>query len=122
MGTPSASAAAGQPDWTRVQLPNSGRSDRIAGAVAIPGGFVIVGDVDRRPMAWSSTDGISWVAEPLTGHGPLPVDAAAYRGGVLAIGAGEDGECAHPAGEDAWVRDGSGHWTEAPIQDLFCAG
>lgn len=108
--------------WTRVTLPNSGQQSWVAAAVAVPGGLVLVGEVDGRPAAWSSSDFTSWSAELLAGRGPLPFDATPYRDGVLAIGAGENGNCAHPAGEDTWVRRIGAGWVEAIHQDVFCAG
>jgi hypothetical protein len=120
---PLAGASVRETQWTRIELPNSEPDSRLDRAVEVaPDRLVIVGDANRRPTAWSSLDLSTWSAELMPGRGPLPVDATAFLDGVLAIGAGENGSCAHPAGEDAWFRRPALGWVEAAHQNIFCAG
>jgi hypothetical protein len=91
-------------------------------AIAIPGGMVIVGEANRRPAAWSSTDLVTWTPELMAGRGALPIDAVPFLDGVLALGLGDDTLCAHPVGEDSWFRGPAGVWVEAAHQEVFCAG
>lgn len=121
--SPLPSAPVRETTWTRIELPNSAPESTIVRAVEIaPDRLVIVGEANHRPTAWTSVDLSTWSAELMAGRGPLPVHATAFSDGVLAIGAGENGNCAHPAGEDAWFRRPARGWVEAAHQDVFCAG
>jgi hypothetical protein len=108
--------------WREAQVPAADGVGGYTTVVAIPSGFVVAGGTDR-PFAWSSPDGESWRAEEIPGDARLPVTSIPWGDRVLALGSGEFAPgCGHPAAIGAWVRDSTGTWSQAPFQQLFCAG
>jgi hypothetical protein len=73
----------------------------------------------QSPAAVSSTDGVTWHVETITGGNRAPAQLATWGDRVLAAGAGGVA-CAHPYGLDTWVRSAAGTWTEAPFSNLLC--
>jgi hypothetical protein len=125
--TPSPTASAGPSipavaDGWQLVWPNATKPRLILSTViATAAGFVAVGaDVPgQKPAAISSSDGVTWMSEAITGDLRSPASLATWGDRLLAVGTG-GANCAHPAGLDTWVRSAAGHWTEAPFTDLLC--
>jgi hypothetical protein len=107
-----------------VELPDAIGFWRAAGVIADADGFVVFGEVNNRPAAWSSSDGVAWTSSALPGSDFEPVAAAASANVTVLLGTGSTDRCAHPFGETIWRRaHGGGTWEAAPfVQELFCAG
>jgi hypothetical protein len=124
--TPTAAAsvpAAGGDAWVAATIPEPGTF--YTDVAALPSRLVIVGiggQAGQLPLAWSSADGTTWVAEQPGGDGRTPTDAVPWGERLLAIGGGTTGRCGHPAALDSWVRGADGRWAEAPWTDDFCIG
>jgi hypothetical protein len=102
------------------------KSEQFRSVVAVDGGFVVTGSegfAGERARALHSDDGTSWTREPFPARiGMDPGGLFQWGRRVLAVGAGETGQCAHPYAFDTWVRDVDGSWQEAPFDPLFCMG
>jgi len=73
----------------------------------------------QSPAAVSSTDGVTWHAERITGGNRAPAELATWGDRILAAGPGGVA-CAHPYGLDTWVRSAAGAWSEAPFSNMLC--
>jgi len=104
--------------WTRVDLPTASASAIVSGVAARSDGYVLVGGLDKgpiagsaRPAAWTSTDGANWT--PATVE-PAP-RAGAEFGKVIAGAAGllapsnPSVLVAGPAADGGWWWSPDGH-------------
>jgi hypothetical protein len=94
-------------DFTLVENDPALSGGSVADAVAVPGGWLLVGSTgiaERDPAAWLSPDGAHWQRETVPANaGDAALDRSiAWRGGILAVGV-RGGHFA------AWHRDG-GTW------------
>jgi hypothetical protein len=88
-------------------------------------GFVAVGSsgaAAETASAWSTLDGVSWVAEDVPSRGTSPRVLLPWEDRFLAFGGGLSDRCAHPGELDTWVRRPDRTWLEAPFSQEFCAG
>jgi hypothetical protein len=125
-GTPVASISppptpAGDAAWQPVELPN-GDPALLAAVAATAHDVVIVGGRAMAPAAWASHDGGAWMFEQLGPEDAFPGSAVAFGDHVLAVGGNETNRCAHPFATFFWIRNAQGRWTNAPFNQLFCAG
>jgi hypothetical protein len=81
-----------------------------------------VGDGPVAPLVVSSPDGITWTREAISSAFGRPSALYALGGRLLALGAGETSNCAHPFAIDTWARAADATWTEAPWKEALCAG
>jgi len=126
-GTPGSNAPASRelsssPDsWQLVAIDAVVPPSLLTDVIATDNGFVAVGaavENHHGTVALSSSDGLTWMAEPITAIDRTPSSLLRWGNKVVAFGAGET-PCAHPFGLDTWVRD-AGTWTEAPFVDELC--
>jgi hypothetical protein len=110
--------------WRPLELLDAVGFWRATGVVADADGFVVYGNVNDRPAAWTSGDATTWTSVALPGINVFPSAAAASKTATVLIGVGTTSQCAHPSGEFVWRRaSGDEPWAGVPSnQALFCAG
>ena len=125
--SPPPSAAPSSPTipagWQLAILPDQTGISSIADLAASPGRIVAVGGLGPigSAGAWSSRDGVAWVADPLPADQRTPSRVVAWGDRFLAAGAGSF-NCAHPVAVQTWVRSASGTWAPAPADQKDCVG
>ena len=119
--TPPATPTAIPAGWHKVWPGPADPKALLQTVLATTHGFVAAGSRanGQSPAALSSTDGVPWHAETITGGNRSPAGLAMWGDRVLAAGPGGVA-CAHPYGLDTWVRSAAGAWSEAPFTNLFC--
>lgn len=107
--------------WHKVWPGSADPKALLQTVLATTHGFVAAGSGanGQSPAAVSSTDGVRWHAETISGGNRAPAELATWGDRILAAGPGGVA-CAHPYGLDTWVRSASGAWSEAPFTNLLC--
>jgi hypothetical protein len=119
--TPPATPTAIPAGWHKVWPGSADPKALLQTVIATTRGFVAAGSGanGQSPAAVSSTDGVTWHSERITGGNRAPTELSTWGDRVLAAGPGGVA-CAHPYGLDTWVRSAAGAWSEAPFTNLFC--
>jgi hypothetical protein len=109
--------------WQLVILPDQTGIALIADLASGPGRIVAVGALPPigSAGAWSTRDGVAWVADPLPSDQRAPSRVVAWGDRFLAAGAGGF-DCAHPVAVQTWVRSAEGSWRPAPADPKMCVG
>ena len=111
--------------WQRIDLAGVAAPSDLSAIIVADGRFLVVGAGGKgaiQPIALSSPDGLSWLAEPIASAYGRPSLLTAVDERVVAVGAGETSRCAHPFAIDSWIRSPDGRWSEAPWNEGFCNG